>query len=455
MIDGRRLLAAIGRRLRIPTGPDDQSGVRMLGDDLTANFAAIVVNGLFFPTAGKILGAGLVLTWFVSDLTRSAFVVGLLIPIQYGVALLAQPWIAQWISRRPRRVPFYRNQALVRAGLWCALAATAWSVGADRPELLLLVFFAVVAADAFAAGVGNIAFSDVLARVIPKSLRGRARGGRGMAGAVIGGIAGALIATFVSPDSGLGLFAMLFAIAGLCYGLGGVTFVFVSEPTVDAPRAQPRREGLRSYVREMLARADYRRFLAIQTLLLPVTQGLVFFSLFGRRVFNLDLQTLGLLLISDAVAPFVGNYFWGRWADRFGDRLVLGISAVVSLLAPALALVLAAGGEHWPHAGVAASFSVIVFAIGVASAGVDLASKNFILDLAPDEARRPVYIGVNDTLIAVPTMLFVGAGAAIDWLGFRPVFIAVAAAATIAACLAMTGEAGGVRRHGRSPPVFP
>jgi MFS family permease len=437
MTSGRRVFAAIGRRLRIPIDADDRSGTRASGDDLAANFAAIVLNGLFFPTAGKILGAGLVLTWFVSDLTRSAFVAGLLIPIQYGAALLAQPWIAQWMSRRPRRVPFYRNQALVRAGLWCVLAAIVWSVGADRPGFLLLVFFVVVTADAFAAGVGNIAFSDVLARAIPKALRGRARGGRGMAGAVIGGIAGALIAAFVSPESGLGLFGVLFAIAGLCYGLGGLTFGFVSEPALDTPRAQPTQESLRSRVREMLARAGYRRFLLIQTLLLPVTQSLVFFSLFGRRVFDLDLQALGLLLISDAMAPFVGNYFWGRWADRFGNRWVLGISAVVSLLAPVLALMLAAGGDRWPPAGVVASFGMIVFAIGVASAGVDLASKNFILDLAPDETRRPVYIGVNDTLIAIPTMLFAGAGAAIDWLGFRPVFIVVAMAGGIAACLAM------------------
>ena len=30
-----------------------------------------------------------------------------------------------------------------------------------------------------------------------------------------------------------------------------------------------------------------------------------------------------------------------------------------------------------------------------------------VLDLAPDEARRPVYIGMNDTLVALPTMLLV------------------------------------------------
>lgn len=32
-----------------------------------ANFSAIALNGLCFPAAGRILGAGLLLTWFVSS----------------------------------------------------------------------------------------------------------------------------------------------------------------------------------------------------------------------------------------------------------------------------------------------------------------------------------------------------------------------------------------------------
>jgi MFS family permease len=434
----RRVLLVVAARLRIAPAATDRKRSRPETEELRANFAAIVLNGLFFPTAGKILGAGLVLTWFVSDLTRSAFVVGLLVPIQYGVALLAQPWIAQWLSGRPKRVPLYRNQALVRAALWGALAIAVWSFGEEQRGLLLAIFLGIVTADALAAGLGNIAFSDVLARVIPKSLRGRARGGRGMAGAVIGGIAGVLIAVLVSPESGLGLFAVLFLVAGACYGLGGLTFGLISEPTNSISREKRERESLKSRVREMFARAGYRRFLAIQTLLLPATQGLVFFSLFGRREFQLDVKALGLLLISDAVAPFVGNFFWGRWADHFGNRWVLGSSAAVGLLAPMIALTLAAVGDDWTPGSMLTAFGAIVFAIGVASAGADLASKNFILELAPDEARRPIYIGVNDTLIAIPTMLLAGAGAAIDWFGFRPVFIGVAAAAGGALFLSVT-----------------
>jgi len=171
----KNIFSAIARLLPIDWSSAKSAPARENREVVRRNFAAIVINGLFFPTAGKILGAGLLLTWFLSEFTMSAFVVGLLVPIQYGVALLAQPWIGQWMSTRSGRVRYYRHQSLVRAAVWCVLAVTVWMASNHSAALLIAVFFSVVAIDAVAAGVGNIAFSDTLARVIPQPLRGRAR----------------------------------------------------------------------------------------------------------------------------------------------------------------------------------------------------------------------------------------------------------------------------------------
>ena len=440
------LFAAIGRHLPIDWTAAGSERKRGGKETLQANFAAIVLNGLFFPTAGKILGAGLLLTWFLDELTSSALAVAALVPIQYGAALLAQPWIGQWMSRRPKRAVYYRHQALVRAFVWMALGAVMVLLP-ENAGVLLAIFFAVVIADAVAAGVGNIAFSDTLARVIPSALRGRARGGRGMAGALVAGTAGILINRLVSPESGLGVFALLFGLAGICYALGGLTFGTISERSV-APAPNGKHERLRARIREMLGTPGYLRFLIVQVLLIPATLGLTFFGLFGRREFDLDLKAFGLLIVSDAVAPFVGNWFWGKWADRVGNRWVLAVAAVVSLAAPALALVAARWGAGWSSTLVLGAFGLIVFSLGLAGAGVELASKNFILDLAPDEQRRPVYIAVNDTLVALPTMLLIVGGAVIDRAGFTPLFIAIGALSAGAALLATTLADRGSRQTG-------
>ncbi len=433
----RPFFAQIARWTGVGLHDEAKAGATPHDAELRANFAAIVINGFFFPTAGKILGAGLLLTWFVGELTDSAFFAGLLIPIQYGIALLAQPWIGQWLSSRAPLNRYYRNQALLRGALWAGLGVIVTSVGNGPRGFLLGIFFAVVLADAIAAGVGTIAFGETLARVMPKSLRGRARGGRGMAGALMAGAAGILIHQSVSPGSGLPVFAGLFLVAGACYALGGLVFAVIAEPQAREPSQKPAtEETFAARLRAVFETRSYPLFFSVQALLVPATQGLAFLGILGRREFHLDVKALGLLLVSDAAAPFVGNWLWGKGADRQGNRRVLLGASAVGILAPACAMMMIAWGRTLSAAAVVAAFGVMVFATGLAGAGVDLASKNFILDLAPGRERRPMFIGVNDTLVAIPTLFLASGGAAIDRFGFQPVFaitFACSAGATLLA----------------------
>ena len=405
---------------------------------LPANFASIALNGLCFPVAGRILGAGLLLTWFVSDLSDSAFLVGLVVPIQYGLALVAQPLVAQWLTAKPRRAPYYTAQSLARGALWCALGVAAWTLGKDRPAPLLSVFFLVVVLDAVAAGVGNIAFSDTLARVIPRRLRGRARSWRGILGGVAAGVAGLLIRSYFSERSGPAAFGLLFAAAGVLYAVGGLIFLVIDEPEVaGATKEKPLISDLWSKAGGMWRDKTFRRFVYVEALLVPITQALPFFTLFARRSFRVDVESLGLLVLVDAAAPVAGNFVWGRLADAFGNRRAAAGAALCGLLAPAVGLALYSAGDAWSLTSALSLFACIVFAVGVAQAGIDLATKNYVLDLAPDEAARPLYIGFNDTLVGLPTMLLAAAGVVIDLFGFLPVFVGLAVLTAAGALLAL------------------
>jgi hypothetical protein len=78
----------------------------------------------------------------------------------------------------------------------------------------------------------------------------------------------------------------------------------------------------------------------------------------------------------------------------------------------------------------------IVFAIGSASTGVERTTKNIVLDLVPSAAERPLTIGVNDTLVGIPTALLVGAGAIIDLVGFAPIYVGIGALTLLGVVLA-------------------
>ena len=115
----RKLFAVVFRILPVSPNEEDFEGKSdRVRKTFPSNFAAIALNGLFFPTAGRILGAGLLLTWFVSDLSSSAVLVAVIVPIQYGLALIAQPYIAQLVSTRPYRARYYSAQSLLRAVSW-------------------------------------------------------------------------------------------------------------------------------------------------------------------------------------------------------------------------------------------------------------------------------------------------------------------------------------------------
>src|SRR5213595_3735931 len=115
-------LAAVFRLLPVSVSGDDLKGAsEQVRRGVPANFAAIALNGLCFPTAGRILGAGLLLTWFISDLTTSAFWVGLVVPINTG-------W-RSWLSHSAPSGSQVNRAARVttRRSRWCAQSCGARS----------------------------------------------------------------------------------------------------------------------------------------------------------------------------------------------------------------------------------------------------------------------------------------------------------------------------------------
>ena len=421
----RALLATLYRLLPVHVTDDDLRGLDAdTREALPANFSAVAVNGFFFPTAGRIVAASLLLTWFVSELTESAFWVGLIIPIQYGLALVGQPFIADWLAGKSHRKRYYTYQALLRGALWAGLGVAALALGSGQPTVLLVIFFAVVIVDAVAAGLGNIAFSDTLASAIPPRLRGRVRGWRGIFGGIVTAGVGIWMQTSLSEASGLRVYGLLFAVAGILYALGGLAFGLIRTREVEARQdKQPGLGDVLARMGDLWRHPTFRQFVAVQALLTPLVQGLPFFTLFAKQRFGLDFDALGILVVVSALTPILANFVWGRLSDARDHRFTLLASGILGLIAPVCAGLLL--GQTQPGGLVIALLAVIVAVVSMASAGFDLASKNYVLALSPNEQERPFYIGVNDTAVGLPTSLLAATGLIIDLFGFVPVFAGI------------------------------
>ena len=89
---------------------------------------------------------------------------------------------------------------------------------------------------------------------------------------------------------------------------------------------------------------------------------------------------------------------FGKTGRLIRQPLNISQRSTLGLLAPALSLTLYEAGSDWSHTLVLWLFGCLVLAVGVGEAGIDLTTKNYVLDLASNEDERPLYIGFNNTL---------------------------------------------------------
>ena len=83
--------------------------------EVRRSFALGVFNGAAFRFAEAVTDPPLVLTWFVSRLTTSNLLIGLVGPMGDAGWFLPQMFVANHIQRMPRKMPSYALSAVVPA----------------------------------------------------------------------------------------------------------------------------------------------------------------------------------------------------------------------------------------------------------------------------------------------------------------------------------------------------
>ena len=160
------------------------------------SFALGVLNGTLFEFAERLIDPPLVLTWFVSQLTPSNLLAGLVAPLGDAGWFLPQIFISARVQRMQRKMPSYALAALIRTVCGTLLALTVWLV--DDPLLLLISFFALYAIARLASGLSGLAFFDVVAKTVPARRRGSFFAWRQFLGGALGVGAGWIVKTVLN-----------------------------------------------------------------------------------------------------------------------------------------------------------------------------------------------------------------------------------------------------------------
>jgi hypothetical protein len=392
--------------------------------EVRRSFALGVFNGAAFEFAERLIDPPLILTWFVSQLTHSNLLIGMVSPLGTACWLLPQIFVSARIQRMPLKMPSYTLGAAVRTVAWLLLGAAMWLLG--DPILLLISFFLLYATARLAAGLGGLAFFDVIAKTIPARRRGSFFAWRQLLGGILS-LGSGWIVTLVLNHPALSFphgHAVLFLLYCAVILPAMIAFIMIREPRGAAIGKSIRSsEQLRRAARLTRENPVFRRFMAVRLTMGLADIALPFYGIYAKNVLGAPEGIVGIYIAVRVAAQLLTDLPWGHLSDHHGNRLALRTLSLGSALTALLALALVGLVSLFHLQGSWLPFLVLplFFLDGALRPAQMLVGSNFLIELVP-EGERPLYLGLGNTLFGLVVLISGLGGLVVDLLGFAGLF---------------------------------
>lgn len=381
------------------------------------NFWLGVYNGVIITAGEAFLHSGLVIAPFLALLGAPAVVIGLVPALRIGGYFLPQLVVANRLTHLPYKLPTYNITSGVRIGSLLVMTAAAFLLGGSNPGLTVVILLLAVTVNAVASGVAGVPFADVTAKVVPHSRLGTFWVLRNTLGGVLAlGVGWALRAILASDMSFPGNFALIFLLGTALSAAAYVMFSFVKEPPGEPGVRRPLLRMVREIPGLLKIDVNLRRFLRVRFLGLAALLAEPFYAVYAIDRLGAPESALGTYIIVATLAAIVGNFALRRPANRGLNVTVLQVGYLFVLLAPLVALL----------AGSWQLFAVVFVLSTVGNHAVGIAAFNLLYAIAP-AGDRPLYIGLSNTVLALPSLAPILAGALMAVVGAEALFVVAAA----------------------------
>ncbi len=355
---------------------------------------------------------GTVITGLALLLGAGSFELGILgaLPLVGSLVQIPAAW---WIERRGERRRIALIGSLGRL-LWLvpvALLFLPLPVGAK-----LALFLLALTCGHLMLGVATNAWLDWMTDLIPQGVRGRYFGARNMLMSVMALIVGLGGASLIDWSKRSNLeawgYAFMLALAALGGGLASFLLSKQPEPAFNRQTTCSFRELIAMPIRHPRFRRFAGTFVIWQ---IGLGLGAPFFIAYGLQSLHFPLRTLALLDATTAVFGLLAQPYWGRLADRIGQRQVLRICMALVSPLPWFWL-LASPDWIWPlFVGNALG--------GIAWSGVGMSQINRLMEQAPAEGRCG-FMAAFSVATGIPFMLAsLGAGTLMSFVGVEPLTV--------------------------------
>jgi MFS family permease len=363
--------------------------------DLRHNYIVNILDGAFFGFGLGFASFSTILPLFVSTLTSSALLIGLIPAVHSTGSMLPQLFTAKSLHR----VKFFKP-ALMKATIherlpFLGLAAISWLIPVVGKPIALVLAFGCLIWQGLGAGFTGNAWQNMLGRVIPPDFLATFFGLQAAAANLLssGGAiaAGVILDRLTSPTD----FSLLFLICFFLLMLSYYSVNLTHEPERQLKDLPSAKTSLSKDILTILRRdPPFRWFLVTRNLFQFGTMAFAFYIVYAVRHHGMGEVTAGIMTGVLMITSTVANPLLGWLADRWGRRKVFIAGALAGSASAFLAFLLPDQNFFFLVFVLAAFANSTFWTIGMA----------YTLDFGTEE-ERPIYVGMANTLIAPSAIL--------------------------------------------------
>lgn len=368
---------------------------KKIREDLRFNIKVGLLDGGMFGTALGFASFGTILPLFVTTMTDSVTLIGLVPAIHAAGWLLPQLFTANYTARLRRYKRTVLLMTIHERVPFLGFAIVAVLLPTIGLQVGLVLTFILLTWQGLGGGFTANPWTSMISKIIPPESRGTFFGVQAavanlfISGAAVG--AGYLLDWLNSPID----FMTCFLIASFFFTVSWFALAMTREPEDTEKVIEANQPPFWHGASRILQRdSNFNWFLIARALSQFATMGFAFYIVYALRRFNMDEVTAGYLTAALTISQTIANAGMGWLGDRVGHRAMLIIGAAAATLSSLLA---------WAAPSLAWFFPIFILS-GFANVSIWTNGMTMTVDFS-GETERPFYIGLAQTLTAPATII--------------------------------------------------
>jgi len=343
-----------------------------------------VIWGVTAGMLGTVVTTGAVWSAFQRQvLGANDFQLGLISAIPFAVSAL-QVFVSYIMERRRNRRFMFLFFGLLGRSFWILIALVPYLFPSFSPDLriwLVIVFVVMVfSGNSFV----NLGFGSLMGDLVPIRIRGSYFSARQMVSLASGVVSGLLI-SFMIDRVGLPGYTIALVLAGVSQLMDITCFFFVKWPPMSEDKGP--RMSLWAMIREVFANKPFVKLIVFYSIwLFSANIAGPFWNVYMLEDLQMSFTQMSLYtqIVSNTATVLVISR-WGRLIDRYGNKPMLQMAAVLMALSPL----------PWFFSTPATTFFVLLSNVagGMSWPVSDLCQQNLYLSHSP-QVHRSMYIAV-------------------------------------------------------------